>query len=116
MGGRTPGTWKPGIPSPNPKGRPSEDNSLTGLLRKYMESDAEGGGKQKDAFIRAGILHALKGDPTIYKYLFDRLDGPMKQELLAEVKTITVRGPKPPDDMEPDTPAPTIITPEATDE
>jgi hypothetical protein len=111
--------WKPGQ-SGNPKGGPKRPESLTGLLREYMNAspnpDDPDAKPRKEAFIQAVAKHAIKGDATLIKYLWDRLDGPMKQELLAEVKTITVRGPKPPEDIEPDTPAPIIITPEANDE
>jgi hypothetical protein len=111
--------WKAGE-SGNPKGPPKRPETLTGLLREYMNASANpddpDAKPRKEAFIQAVAKHAIKGDATLIKYLWDRLDGPMKQELLAEVKTITVRGPKPPEDIEPDTPAPIIITPEANDE
>lgn len=84
--------WKKGQ-SGNPKGSPKKDDSLTGLLRQYMDAEE---GKKKDEFIRQGVELALAGDSTLYKYFYDRLDGQMKQEILMQTTTIEIKPPPKP--------------------
>lgn len=91
-------SWKPGQ-SGNPRGAPPRDESLTGLLRAYMnETISPEGKKRKDAFIQAVAKHAVKGDATLIKYLWDRMDGQMKQEILMQTQRISIIKPPAPDE------------------
>ena len=93
-----PASWKPGQ-SGNPKGAPRRDESLTGLLRRYMDETVNPEGKKrKEAFIQAVAKHAVKGDATLIKYLWDRMDGQMKQEILMQTQRISIIKPKAPED------------------
>jgi len=90
--------------SGNPKGAPKKDESLTGLLRAYMDETVNPEGKKrKEAFIQAVAKHAVKGDPTLIKYLWDRLDGQMKQEILMQTTTISILPPKKPEEADAET-------------
>lgn len=96
-------SWKKGQ-SGNPKGAPRKDESLTGLLRAYMDETVNPEGrKRKDAFIQAVAKHAVKGDATLIKYIWDRLDGQMKQEILMQTQRISIIKPKDPEEMLADT-------------
>lgn len=98
-----PTSWKPGQ-SGNPKGAPRKDESLTGLLRAYMDETVNPDGKKrKEAFIQAVAKHAVKGDATLIKYLWDRLDGQMKQEILMQTTTIEIKPPPKPGETLADT-------------
>jgi hypothetical protein len=89
-------SWKPGQ-SGNPKGAPKKDESLTGLLRTFLNGiDPGTGAPRKQLFIEQAIVNAMKGDSTITKYLWDRLDGQMKQEILMQTMTISILPPKEP--------------------
>lgn len=92
-----PASWKKGQ-SGNPKGAPKKEESLTGLLRAYMDETVNPEGKKrKDAFIQAVAKHAVKGDATLIKYIWDRLDGQMKQEILMQTQRISIIKPKEPE-------------------
>ena len=98
-----PNQWPVGK-SGNAKGAPKKDESLTGLLRSYMDETVNPEGKKrKDAFIQAVAKHAVKGDATLIKYLWDRLDGQMKQEILMQTTTISILPPKKPEEADAET-------------
>jgi hypothetical protein len=96
-------SWKPGQ-SGNPKGAPKKDESLTGLLRTFLNGvDPGTGAPRKQLFIEQAIVNAMKGDSTITKYLWDRLDGQMIASILLQTMTISILPPKEPGETLADT-------------
>jgi hypothetical protein len=67
-----PHKWKPGQ-SGNPGGRPKE--RLTLALRKYFDTNGT-----IDEFVDVGIQAAKGGDFRFWAYIFDRVDGKMKDD------------------------------------
>jgi hypothetical protein len=95
--------WKPGQ-SGNPKGGIRKDESLTGLLRTFLNGvDPGTGAPRKQLFIEQAIVNAMKGDSTITKYLWDRLDGQMIASILLQTMTISILPPKEPGETLADT-------------
>ncbi len=85
-GGRN---WKPGQ-SGNPNGRPKKGDTLTDLLREYVEGIAvlpvgpEGQKRRvrvKKALIREMVNRALGGSDQIMIHILDRLDGRVVSKL-----------------------------------
>ena len=78
--------------SGNVKGRPSKDESMTGLLQRELAvnvdvQDANGHKiklSKKELVIKKVISLAMKGDMIAIKYIMDRVDGSPRQ--IAEVK------------------------------
>lgn len=69
------GSIKPGQ-TRNPNGQPKKEWSLTQSMREFMsETDPELKQTKKDIFIKSQFEHALKGDPTASKHLWQYLDG-----------------------------------------
>ena len=77
--------WKPGE-SGNPKGRP-KGTGLADRLRAILEKDD---GRVADALVASATKAALKGDFRFWKEIVDRVDGPIKQRVEAEVRQIRV--------------------------
>lgn len=83
--------WSKGQ-SGNPRGRPKKEKALTDLLAKYLngKDDEDGGLARKHVLVRELYLGsklrivkdedgktvaAIPGDPSLLKYIYDRLDG-----------------------------------------
>lgn len=90
----------------NPNGRPKKEWSLTESMREFMSTvDPETKKLRKDMFIESQLKHALKGDPTAAKHLWNYLDGMPVQKnehtgkdggpLQVEKVTFTVEQPNP---------------------
>lgn len=77
--------WKPGE-SGNPSGRP-KGRGLVDRLKAILEEDDA---KVADALIRAGVKAALKGDYRFWAAILDRVEGPVRQEIAAEIRKIEV--------------------------
>jgi len=77
-----PTTWKPGIPSPNPKGRPPKDHSITDTIKAMMDEKPE----IKRALGQKILQMALEGDVVAMKTLWNYMDGMpiQKNELTGE--------------------------------
>ena len=60
--------------SGNPSGRPSKAR-LTEALLKLLDDESLDG-----RFVKAGMNAALAGDFAFWKYIFDRIDGPIKAD------------------------------------
>lgn len=78
----SPKTWKPGE-SGNPNGRPKKGESLTELMREFLERVPEGQKvSYKEAFIQKCFKIAYeKEDPTFAKMIWNYLEGMPKQQL-----------------------------------
>ena len=72
--------WKPGQ-SGNPKGRP-KGTGLTDRLRKILERDD---GRAAQALVEVAVREALKGDFRFWDRIYDRMDGPVKQQIEASM-------------------------------
>lgn len=59
--------------SGNPKGRPPKNEEMRAALRRALKED---GGK--DAIARAIVREAAKGNVEAVKFVFDRIDGKVK--------------------------------------
>lgn len=59
--------------SGNPKGRPPKNEEMRSALRRALKED---GGK--DAIARAIVREAAKGNVEAVKFVFDRIDGKVK--------------------------------------
>jgi hypothetical protein len=70
----------------NPNGRPKKGTALTDLLNEYLDKTKFGENKitGKQAVIQKLFQLAMQGDVGALKYLYDRIDGPIKTELKAE--------------------------------
>ena len=72
----------------NRKGRPKKGHALTELLKEALDQPrTETGKTNKQMVIEKMIELALKGDPVILKYLFDRIDGKPMQQIQADINT-----------------------------
>jgi len=71
-----------GDPLINRKGRPTKGTSMTEILREVMNERSVGFNNKKisgkEALARKMLSTALSGDVPASKYIFDRMDGPMK--------------------------------------
>lgn len=77
MSKRLPSTaWKKGQ-SGNPKGAPQKDESITFLMKKFLESCPEGQEKTyKQIFVEKAYAKAVKdGDVTAQKMIWNYIDG-----------------------------------------
>lgn len=83
--------WKKGQ-SGNPKGGPDKDQSITFLMRKYLQNIPEGQKKTaKQAFVEKAYAKAVKqGDITAIKLIWNYMDGVPKGETQAPTVNITV--------------------------
>ncbi len=79
LGGVTGKGFMPGQ-SGNPKGRP-RGSGITDRLRAIVEAD---GGKLREILVKVGLRAAADGDFRFWKEIYDRLDGPLKQQLDVE--------------------------------
>ena len=74
-----PGTFKPGDPRINRQGRPKKGKTLTDILEKWGKKTVPlpDGTKRSRKEILAQQLWtlAIKGDATLIKYIYDRIDG-----------------------------------------
>jgi len=70
-------TFKKGQ-SGNPKGRPPKGTALTDLFNEYLN---ENDGERRKQFIKKAYDLAISGDSTLFKYIWDRIDGKIKEEL-----------------------------------
>lgn len=69
------GQWEPGT-SGNPKGRPPKGQSLTELMREFLEDVPEGREiTYKELFIKNVITMALQGDFYAIKLIWNYIDG-----------------------------------------
>lgn len=73
--------WKKGQPSPNPKGAPQKDESISFLMRKFLQSSPPGEEKSyKQMFVEKVYLKAIKeGDASAIKLIWNYIDGMPKQ-------------------------------------
>lgn len=73
--------FKPGQ-SGNPKGRPKKGMAMTDLLKEELDAVDKGTGKLKREVIAEKLAAgAMAGDITFIKYVYDRTDGPVKQDI-----------------------------------
>ena len=82
MANKAPSTaWKKGIPSPNPKGAPQKDESITFLMRKFLQEIPPGQEKtNKQAFVDKVYAKAVKyNDIAAQKMIWNYIDGMPKQ-------------------------------------
>lgn len=80
MGIKTKTSWKPGQ-SGNPKGSMPKEESLTGILREYLNSKNTKSRKtRKQELVEKAIELAMKGDSSLFRYLWDRIDGKVPDE------------------------------------
>lgn len=71
--------------SGNPAGRPRKNEEMRAALRRALkESD------NKDAIARAIVREAAKGNVEAVKFVFDRIDGKVKDVLEAETTSHVV--------------------------
>lgn len=79
--------WKPGQ-SGNPGGRP-KGSGVTDRLRKIL-AEGDNGKDVAGALVKAALKAAEKGDFRFWKEIVDRVDGPVKQRIEAEIHQIRV--------------------------
>jgi len=65
--------WKPGMPSPNPKGRPKGISDRRNKLRDALEKDAP-------AIIEKVIQQALAGDMQAASLVLNRISPPLRNQ------------------------------------
>ena len=69
------GTFKEGV-SGNPKGRPPNESTLRYWLVQYLEAKEQGHDKSRmQELAEKAAIEAFKGDRTLLKEVFDRVDG-----------------------------------------
>ena len=93
------------MPFPNPETQfpPGQSGNPSGYSRKRRLTDAlvkliEEKGLD-DPFVKVGMQEALKGDFKFWAYIFDRIDGKMKDELEIKQKHAT-EGPLTDDELD----------------
>lgn len=78
-------TWKPGIPSPNPGGRPKRDWTFAQLYEEELEKQLPTTDGTtllaKHAVVKRIVRMAVEGDIAAIKELTARLDGQPKQSM-----------------------------------
>lgn len=75
------GRFVPGQ-SGNPKGRPHKESTLSYWLVKYLEEKEKGRDKTRMQELAEKIaVEAFKGDKTLMKEIFDRVEGKPTQRL-----------------------------------
>jgi hypothetical protein len=74
--------WRPGE-SGNPAGSSNKQRGRQQLTDALMRLIEEKG--LDEAMVRAGIKAALEGDFNFWRYIFERIDGPLAQAIEAEV-------------------------------
>ena len=72
--------------SGNPNGRPKKGQTITDLIRENLDKvdiELDNGTfvTGKEALVDRLKELAIRGDMTAIKYIIDRMDGPVKQEL-----------------------------------
>lgn len=77
--------WKPGQ-SGNPKGRPKGLLNLTTQLKKLLCYKDKTGKSRWQHFLEMGLLAAESGNAAYFKYIWDRLEGAIPQEIKIEKK------------------------------
>lgn len=99
------GRFMPGA-SPNPKGRPKKDYSVTSLVKEMLDDKADErwlhlsdyGLTWRQAIAKALLVGAVRGQPVAIKELLDRLEGKATQPIVGErgepivIKAIEVVG------------------------
>ena len=76
--------WEKGMKSPNPNGRPKEEESLTWLMKEYLKAPSNGkdGKTNKQLFIEKAYEKAVKeGDTASIKLIWNYIDGLPKGDL-----------------------------------
>lgn len=73
-----------------PKGR-GTPSLKAALLRAIEESEQPDGRDLTDALVRRAIKAASEGDFRFFKEIFDRLDGPVKQEASIDTTVVVER-------------------------
>jgi hypothetical protein len=89
--------WKPGQ-SGNPAGYSKKRRGLTDEIIRLVEEKG-----LEDALVRAGVAAALRGDFNFWRYIFERIDGPLPRVVEAEVAEVVTfeRVDSPRDDVKP---------------
>lgn len=72
-----------GANAPNPKGRPKNGETLTDVLREYLDqpSEARSDRTRKEELIEKTVKLAMGGDTAALKYIYDRIDGTPRQTI-----------------------------------
>lgn len=79
--GPTPASFKKGQ-SGNPNGRPKKEFSLTESMREYLSTkDPETKLTRREMLINSTMTHALKGDATSQKLIWNYLEGMPQQKV-----------------------------------
>lgn len=66
----------------NPNGRPKKGESLSEVMRTFLEQIPEGQEKTyKELFVSKSYSKAYEGDPTFAKLIWNYMDGMPKQSL-----------------------------------
>lgn len=75
--------WKKGDPSPNPKGAPQKQESLTWMMKEFLKKVPEGQEKSyKEIFIEKAYAKAVKeGDGPTMKMIWQYIDGMPSQNI-----------------------------------
>ncbi len=94
-------TWKKGMRSPNPKGRPRKGDTMTDWIARvgnYKEMQSPDGRLMtfKEALAKAAFINGVKGNYPYFREIMDRLDGPtaakvemhLRREAEGEEKTV----------------------------
>lgn len=64
----------------NPNGRPKKEDSLTEVMRTYLQEIPEGQTRtRKELFVDKSFQKASEGDPTFAKLVWNYIDGMPKQ-------------------------------------
>lgn len=71
-----PSHWRPGQ-SGNPKGRPLKGHSITDAFKQMLDSQPE----EKQKLVQAILKHALEGDMTAAKLIWNYMDGMPLQKI-----------------------------------
>lgn len=78
---RSSGTLRPGQTA-NPNGRPKKGWTLSETMRNYLsEKDPKTKKIRRDELVEATREHALAGDPTSLKLIWNYMDGMPKQQV-----------------------------------